>query len=770
LNERPLFPERLARRVLALRIPLIVLFVFLAVPSFLLLLRVRIDNSSDIWFRKSSDRYVRYRRFLEEFGSDRLFVVAYENENLFEPGPFETLKTVADGLRGVDGVEKVTELTAAPFVTWTPMGPIIRPFAEAVAADRAAPDEAKARALSTPLFRENLVTPDGRTAFLYTAIGPIGLEGKRKLVRDVRALLVKVDAQGGEFTVAGIPFIEVEFDRLTRRENSIFIPLSLTVIVLIILFLFRSIRIAAVVVPVLLVCVAATITAYTLVGCTFNLVTSLIPPLLLAIGVADTIHILTHYREELAAGLEAREALIRAQVKMFRPCLFTSLTTSAGFFSLAVADIPPVQTAGIFGGLGILLAFVLAFTCFPAGLSLLPARLLQGGAARPHRVDAVLARILGGAYAVSRRGRFPILALAALCIGFAVVGILRIEPETNVIRFFKADNPVRTGWKALEERGVAITAIEVVFHGEKGTFRNRRKLARIREAQEKLEEKKEIVRTFSVANVLDHALGARRETLSEEARLRAWSLALSMVEKKPPAEKRFLREFLNDDATKARLSARTIDAGSHERMRLIRWVRETLAREFADMGEVEINGTAHLFAWVEELILESQKKMAVLAGISIFLMSILLLRSIVLAALAMIPNVLPVVMTLGLMGWAKIPLDAGTILIAGVAVGIAVDDTIHYLTRFGRERAAGKGVEEALGASHLTVGQAIILTSLILFAGFAIIGFSSFRPIYTFGLLTGLTMVLALVGDLLLLPAMLLFRRTVDRRPCVRKP
>ncbi len=106
LSDKRTFPEKLARRVLARRIPLIVLFVLLAVPSFLLLLRVRIDNSSDIWFRKSSERYLRYRQFLEEFGSDRLFVVAYEHEDLFAPGPFAGLKTVADGLRALDGVEQ----------------------------------------------------------------------------------------------------------------------------------------------------------------------------------------------------------------------------------------------------------------------------------------------------------------------------------------------------------------------------------------------------------------------------------------------------------------------------------------------------------------------------------------------------------------------------------------------------------------------------------------------------------------------------------------
>ncbi|MHC4778687.1 MAG: efflux RND transporter permease subunit [Planctomycetota bacterium] len=753
-------PEKLARWIQAHRIPVLAFFVLLSVPSFLLLFSVRIDNSSDIWFREKSDRFKSYRRFLEEFGSDRLFVVAYENADLFSPQALATLETLSRKLRELEEVEKVVDLPSSVVVNWTLMGPRVRTFAEAVSEAGADAERAKTMALAEPLFEGNLVTPDGRTAIVYVAIGPgVGLEGKRNVVEDVHALLATMDPAGGSFTVGGIPFIEVEFDRLTRRENAVFIPLSLCMIVLTVFFLFRSIRVTVIVVPILCLGVAATITAYMLVGNTFNLVTALIPPLLLAIGVADTIHILVQYREELSRGDEAGEALTRTLVKMFRPCLFTSLTTSAGFFSLAVADIPPVQKAGIFGGLGILFVFILSFTAFPAALSFLPARYLEAGPGAK-RFDGMVESFLRRTQAMASAGRWVIIPFAAVCVLLSVVGIFRIIPETNVIRFFKKSNPIRESWGVLEEKGVAITAIEVIFQGDPGTFHDPEKLARVREAQRRIEDPSEVVRTFSAADFLDHALAPSMRKMEGGARLKAWGAVLEKMRKKAEGGESFLSGFINEDGSRARLSARTHDGGSHERMRLVRWTKKTVEEEFPDLGEVEINGTAPLFAWVEELILESQKKMAVVAGISILLMTVLLLRSLRLSALAMVPNVLPVVVTLGLMGWAKIPLDAGTILIAGVAVGIAVDDTIHYLTRFGRERRAGLDVREALTKSHITVGHAIVNTSMVLFAGFAIIGFSSFRPIYTFGLLTGLTMILALLGDLLLLPALLLvFRR-----------
>jgi len=752
------FASRLARWVLARRVPIIVFYGLLAVPAVVLLFSIRIDNSADIWFHKDSPHFVRYERFLTEFGSDRIFIVAYEHDDLFGTEALIALKGACEEIRNLHGVERVVSLFDAPVVDWTPMGPSVRPFLETIPKDSRALDRARERALSTPLFRGNLISEDGRTLFLFASVETLTLREKEVLVREVEEVVARLSKTGGRVDLAGMPFIEVEFDRLTRRENAIFIPLSMTVIVMVLLGLFRSVRVTAWAVPALMLAIAVTLSTFTAMEYAFNLMTSLVPPLLLSIGVANVVHILVHYREELGRGLGREEALRLSIERMFRPCFFTSITTAAGFFSLNLADIPPVQQAGLFGGAGILLAFVISFTLFPAGLSYFSADRIRRGGEDPGRLGSIIPGILKGAHHVASRRRWSVLAVSGFLLLGAVTGIVQVRPETNVIRFFHASNPVRVGWTALEERGVAITAIEVLFEGEPGAFLDATKLARIREAGRRLARRKEVTRCFCAAHLLDHA--ARGLGSKEEDRLKAWQGLLPLLASARNGERRVLREYVNEDASKTRLSARTIDRGTHDRSLLVRWVRETLLSEFPDLAPFEINGTAQLFAALDEAILDSQKRMAMVAGVAIFLITVVLLRSFLNASLAMVPNVAPIVVTLGLMGWTGIPLDVGTMIIAGVAVGIAVDDTIHYLTRFAREREAGKSVPEACRTAHRTVGRAIVFTSIVLFMGFGVIGLSSFRPIYTFGLLTGLTMVLALLGDLLLLPAMLLlFRR-----------
>ncbi len=752
--KRPTFSERLARAVLRRRVPILVFFALLVPPAVWFTATIHIDNASEIWFKKDNPDYRKYQHFLHRFGSDRFFLVSITRDDLFSADGLSTLRGLARSMGALPGVEESTCLLDAPTVTWTGFLPKVGPFLEILPPGEEAYGDIRKRALSTPLFVNHFVSEDGRTAFVIARIGALTLTEKRELVAKARAALAAYKEGDGEIHVAGVPFLEVEFDRLTRRENAIFIPLSLCVITTMIFLLFRSLRVTAWTAPVLLFGVAVTISAFSAAGFRFNLVTSLIPPLLMSIGIANAVHILVHYREEMAKGLEKREALETSLAAMFRPCLFTSLTTAAGFFSLSVADIPPVRQAGAFGGAGILLAFLLSFTLFPAGLSLLDARHFKTRAEADRPGPGKLETFLAWLYAALKKGRWSILLVSGALLALAAVGVSRIRTETNVVSFFKRSNPVRADWKRMERLGAGMTSIEVVLHGGEGFFQDPAHLSRIRRAQEKVEKHEAIIRTLSPVDILDHVSGK-----SVPDRDAARVAALALLEKRFPAEDNPLRAYLTEDASQARIMARVLAGGSHERLRLAELIRAELTRAFPAFEKVEINGTAPLFAQIDAVILKSQKRMAVVAFLAIFVMTLILLRSLSLSMLAMIPNLLPILLTLGLMGWAGIPLDVGTMIIAGVAVGIAVDDTIHYLTRFDRERKAGGGVEEALERSHRTVGRAMTFTSAILFGGFIVIGLSSFRPVYTFGLLTGLTMALALAGDLLLLPALLLFKR-----------
>jgi hypothetical protein len=485
--------------------------------------------------------------------------------------------------------------------------------------------------------------------------------------------------------------------------------------------------------------------------------TSLIPPLLLSIGIADSVHILVQVRQELDAGAGRREAIAAALAKLFRPCLFTAITTVAGFLSLAVTDVPPVREAGFLGAAGIGLAFLLSFTVFPAALTFVD----PSGTGRAGGDGLVRRAVRGGidaAFRLARRRRAAVLLGSAVLLLLAAAGVWRLRPETHIIRFFRPGNPVRSEWAELERRGVPIVSMEAVFRGPPGSFRTAEALEALAAAEKRLEAIPGVVRAVAAPDLLEHAAGLREPPSEPAARRRAWGRVLALAGSSLPGASGILRGYVNADASRARVAVRVFGTGSEERVRLGRRIGEEASAAMPGF-EVEVQGAGILFARVDRAIVDGQKRSGAAAGIAIFLMIALLLRSFRLGAVAMIPNVLPVLVTLGLMGWAGIPLDVGTLVIAGVAVGIAVDDTIHFLVRYLEARRRGAPAEDAIRESHRDVGEATVFTSLILFFGFGIIGLSSFRPVSAFGLLTGLTMAVAILGDLVLLPALLLLRR-----------
>lgn len=772
--------DRFAGGVIAWRVPIVAGTLLLFIPAaWDAAAHFESENSLEIWFDESDPEMRGYRQFQERFGSEEFFVVAFDATDVFSE---ETLALVADLTKELGalsaGSRPVRVLSLAN------VAGEFRPLAAAGLGglpfdpDRILEDprerEAFARwALANPAVAGVLVSHDRKTVLLLGRVPRLSIDGKRALEEDVLAVLARHEGSA-RFHLGGTPILDAEFDRHTRRDTWIFLPVAFGAIVLVLAGVFRrpgpvvlcSFAVAA--------SLAFTLTIFHLAGNRFNIATSLLPPLLLAISIADGVHIVVQYQEALALGLPKREAIRQTLLALFRPCFFTSLTTALGFGSFLLMDVRPIQVVGLYTAIGVSIAFVVSFTFLPAALLLFPPPVGRAvGEAFLARARFALSGWLDALARACARWRGLVLASTLPLAAFSVWGIARIDVQTYGVEFFREDEPIRQAYEMIESRMGGITTFEFVVEGEAGDFHNEERIADLA-AFEREYERGPVTDVFSAASLLAIVEQARRgwdaapvspSSSGASGGLTAPlpagpTLALLTLAPDSPA-----RSYITPDGSAARVSVRLLAVGTGDAVELMDEMEAFLARRFPEgRFAIEVTGIVPMYVRLDQLLTRSQIVSFGFASLVIFASMALLVRSVRIGLLSIPPNILPIAVTLGLMGFAGVPLDVATVMVAGAAIGIVVDDTIHYLTRFRRELAADGDYVASMRRCHRTVGRAMVFTSVILVAGFGTLAFGSFNPTVALGALTALTMVLALVGDLVLLPVLLLVFRPYGGR------
>jgi hypothetical protein len=445
---------------------------------------------------------------------------------------------------------------------------------------------------------------------------------------------------------------------------------------------------------------------------------------------------------------------------------WTGLTTLVGFASLAISPVGPVRSLGLWSGIGLALMTAAAFLFLPVLLSLpvvVPPR-RSGAELRIQRLGRRWGRF------ADRRRRW-VLATFALLSAVALAGIPRIEVESNALRYLTVDHPVRAGIEELEAAGIGVAAVEVVISDpttvasatatdgtaedaaedvDAGPFAGAGAAGRLAALSERIREDPRILGTVSAGILLEDALerspmpfvgeGVRRQIVWNGLR-------------QDPRGRQFLDDFFSPDHRRARLTAFVPTLGTEGLDPLLDHLRTVAGEAFPGAG-VEITGEY-------PLLLEAQRHListlAVSLGVTLLAVTLilrLLLPGTRLTILSLLPNLWPVAGMLGVMGWLGVPLDIATVMVASVALGLAVDDTLHTLGHF-RQLAPRQGAREAVAHTLEITAPAYLLTGVILAAGFGVCTLSDFAPVARFGALSATAIVLAVLGDLFLLPALL---------------
>ncbi len=706
-----------------------------------------------------------YVEYVEEFGTDEIVLIALFADDVFTPKALDSVVRLTDRIRDDPNVQRVLSLSSVNDIRGSREGVEITPFFSEVPMSASGLEKIRSRVHENPLVYGNFVSPDDRCTLVLVELylwGDDFPEQRKRIVRKILNLVGEERTEGIELYVAGFPVVSTTLVTMLVEDQWVFVPM---IALLIVATLFASFRSRwCVLLPMLTVATSLiwVLGFLVLTGRTVEIITNVLPPLILVIAMADSVHILAHYREELERNPNREEAIRDATAYIFSPCLLTSVTTAIGFGSLMVSRVEGIRGLGLLASFGALAAFVVSITLIPVLLSVVPtSAFLREGRKNSTALDRGLAALAR----FNQAHKVHILVATSALIALSLMGVFQLKVETTLIEYLKEKNPLVKAVRHIEDHLTGTSTLDVVFSfDDPGQAKDPANLTQVEALQAYLESKPIVTDSFSLVDILkrmnqvfrggDPAFDRLPETREEIAQ---YLLLYSMS-----GEEEDLARYVDDDFETAVLASRLKTVSSAEMDRFIEEVKEHIRTEFPDLG-IRVTGISVLVTESIDAIVRGQIQSLALALVLISMIMMALLWSVRLGLLSMIPTTIPILTTLGLMGWLGIPINTATAVISCVAIGIAVDDTIHYMTRFRKEYQNRPDEAVAAFRSLTSTGRALYLTSFILTVGFSVLAFSHFRPIIYFGLLMAVTMVSALVGDLVLLPVLLMVTKPIRK-------
>jgi len=717
-----------------------------------LLLKIELNNAPEIYFPAASPSVQFENELREDFPLDQVLVVLLEGEGLFSDESLGAMEQVVGELQSHPRVDRVLALSTLDHIRGTADGFAVQPLLDRTVAAELDEQARRARVLDDRFAPGLLVSRDGGAVALV--VRPVRLEDSLQRLELEQATLGAIAGTVLNEYVVGVGgqvALDVAQLRAMIRDSAMFIPMTTGLGLAIIGWMFR--RWMAVLAAGLVIgaVVSSTVGLLILAGRPFTLISALLPPLMAALSVALLIHWFNALTLAAHRGLKGAQRVAWALAEVRRPALFTALTTSAGLASLSLSPIRPIEAFGLTAAAGaLLLAFVV--------LVLLPpifARWDRGDWAVRNggirRLDSVV-RILRN---LGIRRPVWVLVVTGVLMALAVPQIARVQTETDLFRFFKADHPITLSNGLIRDRLSGVTALEVVFDSPgRDSLQAPERLRVIRDYQQWVNGLPEVDRSTSMVELLEemhwgfHEEDPAYRSLPEDAALIAQYLFIYDGED--------LYEVVNREFDRTRMMLNLNINGAREINRMIALLEaEAASRDLQGMS-VTVGGFGRLFGDQESLLIQGQVRGLAGAVLLIFLLMAVLWRSVSSSLVCMIPNLAPIAVIFSLMGFFGIWLDMATAMIASVAVGIAVDDTIHVYHGYRRRRQAGLSPVWALARTYHQAGRAVTATTLVLCGQFLLLSTSQFVPTVEFGVLTAVALFAALLFDLLFLPALLM--------------
>ena len=717
--------------------------------------RVQFDFTIENLFPENDPEVDAYFEFREEFErEDDLISLAYDAGDPFSHENLLSTRMLTEAFSNIEGISEVTSLTNVEL--FEPGEDLVMAAVyKTLPVSQDSLDLLKRRIMNSQLLTDNLVSSDGKTAaFILELDDDVNNhKGREDIIKAMGVIAASTDWKWYE---AGIPVLRTRYVQYMLDDYSrFFVPITI-VLFGILFLLFRTLR--GVLLPFSAVIIADfwSLGIMGALGLTINIVTYIVPTLVLIIGVADSIHILTKFHEELIKGYDKREAIQHTVQKIGSAIMLTSVTTAVGFLSLVSTNITMIREFGAIVAVAVIFAFIVSITFIPAMLMILK----MPSEARLQRVTRSFRhRFLQWVVSVNNRRQTSIVIVSLLLVLTFIFYAMKVDPHSSLMEDLTSGNRLYDDMTFMEERMGSVFPFEVIVtaSSDEGPLEDGIKapktLHEIAKLQDKLSSFPEIGKIISAVNYLKEMNQAFH---AGDTAFYAIPASREMVAQYIFLQEEQFETLANFDYSSTRLAGRIADVDSRRAQEIADEVMLWCAKNLPPSLDVKLTGTTLMALKINQYLVINLVVSFLIAFGVIFVSMLVLFRSVKLAAISMIPNFIPLLFMAGVMGFFHIKLRPTTAMTFAIAFGIAVDDTIHYLARFRQELfAQGGHYRKANEFTLLTTGKAIISTSLILSAGFLIMVSSNFLPSRDFGFLSAVTMLGALLGDLFFLPAVL---------------
>ncbi|HKL18745.1 MAG TPA: MMPL family transporter [Halalkalibaculum sp.] len=730
------------------------IFLILTLAAFYPAIQIGTDFNLENFFPKNDPTIKDYQYLEEEFGrDDNVIMVGFESDSLLSGSVLSDLKTITDSASLIANVNEVRSILSAQQINRN--GQRLT-FDNYIEADNlhSLPDTLRTALISDPFAEGFLINDQGDVTAFYLEIesGKNNYSVRDQIITDLRRVLQPYQ-KSYEFKISGIPYYRNQYVQYLNEEILFYISISSVLIILLLWVLYRSVT--GIIIPMLIVwlTILFTLAVMHLTGGYFEIMTSTIAPILLCVGIADSIHMISKYDDARLQGMDKPRSIKEMLLTLGNATFLTSITTAIGFGTLMTSDIVPMKRFGIYTAAGVMIAFAVTIFFVPSSLTLINVKNIFKD--KSAGIFDFFSRSLQKLSEFNQRNYKQITFW--FLIGTILIGsgsyFLRVNGKV-FDELGEETEPIQHARFFSENLSPPFPMEFIIDTKQENGIMNPGFLQQMESFNSYLASFPEVERTITFNTLLKEVHGtmapekAKTNEIPDSEQLIAQYLLLLEV-----SDTEFLERVTDFSYQKIRVAAQIKDAGSYRVTQMRDSLSAYLQNNFPD-SEITITGSTILSADLNGKIVSSLFKSIALAFALISAIMAFLFKNVRMVFISLIPNILPLIMVAGIMGFTGIDIKSSTAVIFTIAFGIAVDDSIHYMARLRVEMKRGATLDEALGIATEKTGKAIVVTSLILLAGFGTLMTSVFSSTVYMGLLVCLTVFGALLADLVLLPSL----------------
>lgn len=721
-----------------------------------------------------------FTKFKKNFGEDaNIVAIGIKDSALYKVNNFRRFKYLSDELLAIKGVKQVVSIPLFQFLKKDSKNKkfILEPIFDEIPDNQEKLDSLLTFALEQRFFSDQIINSENGATFILISIDNEVLNTKERdvVIKDIEHVANAFEVNTNiALRYVGLPYIRTEVNGSVKVELQIFLVASLCVTALILLFFFRSWD--AVVFPLIIIIVIVIWSMGTLgiFGYKITILTGLLPPIIVVIGIPNSIYLLNRYHQQINSHGNKARALSHVIRKIGMVALITNFTTAVGFLVLTFTGIKDLQEFGLVASINIMATFLVSIILIPAVFSYLPR---PHGKQLKHLKFKTLDFALTTLDLIVHRHRYRVFAFTGFVVVIAFFGLMKLRAETYIVDDVPENSQVKKDLKFFEENFSGIMPLEIVVDsGKKKGILQQRFLTKVSELEDFLGQQKHISKPVSIVSMLKASRQAFYNNNPDYYSLptrsdRNFILRYFSGDKSQSA---LLKSFVDEDQQIMRISLKVADIGSIKLDSLLdNVVNKKIDELFKDTKiEAKATGTTLLFVKGNKFLVKNLRLSLIMAFVIIAIIMGFLFKNPKMIVISLIPNFIPLILIAGIMGYFNIALRPSTVLIFSVVFGISVDDSIHFLAKYRQELFANNFfVPLAISKSIRETGASMIYTSVVLFAGFIIFSGSEFIGTTMLGVLTSTTLLIAMFANLIVLPALLMVfddgKRKEDAHPII---